>query len=58
VVLREGRNREVRRLFAAVGHEVSRLTRLRYGSLGLPRDLAPGQWRELSAAQVKGLFEE
>jgi 23S rRNA pseudouridine2605 synthase len=58
VVLREGRNREVRRLFAAVGHEVSRLTRLRYGSLRLPRDLAPGQWRELSAAQVKGLFEE
>lgn len=56
VVLREGRNREVRRLFAAVGHEVSRLTRLRYGGLALPQDLAPGQWRELAPQRVKELF--
>jgi len=47
VVLREGRKREVRRLFEAVGARVSRLIRIRYGPIELPRDLAPGQWREV-----------
>lgn len=52
VVLREGRKREVRRLLEAVGHPVSRLRRTRFGPIGLPRDLPPGQWQALSADQV------
>lgn len=56
VVLREGRKREVRRLFEALGKQVSRLVRVRYGSLELPRDLAAGEWRELSPQHVRGLF--
>lgn len=55
VTLREGRNREVRRLFAAVGARVSRLRRIRYGRVALPRDLEPGEWRELSPAEAARL---
>ncbi len=55
VSLREGRNREVRRLWQAGGFEVSRLKRLRYGAIRLPDDLPPGQWRWLPAEAAAAL---
>src|SRR5581483_2546280 len=55
LVLHEGRNREVRRIWEAVGYEVSRLLRIRYGPIELPRDLRPGQWRLLEQPLVDRL---
>ena len=53
VVITEGRNREVRKLFAAVGLTVSRLIRIRYGSVVLPRGLKRGVYVELDRRDVE-----
>jgi 23S rRNA pseudouridine2605 synthase len=58
VTLAEGRNREVRKLWEAVGCQVSRLTRIRYGFLTLPRNLRQGEYRELTNKEVRKLLED
>lgn len=55
VTINEGRNREVRRLFEAVGHAVSRLIRIRYGAMVLPRGLKRGVWMELDERDIDSL---
>jgi len=57
VSLNEGRNREVRRLWEAVGVRVSRLIRVRYGCIMLPRVLRPGKSQQLEAAARDELYE-
>src|SRR3989442_14941718 len=54
LTIREGRNRQVRRMCEAVGHPVQRLKRTRIGPIS-DRRLKPGEWRELSTAEVKKL---
>ncbi|MFZ5487088.1 MAG: pseudouridine synthase [Pseudomonadota bacterium] len=57
VTIAEGRNREVRRIFEAVGHAVSRLIRIRYGAMVLPRGLRRGAWLELDSHEVRALMQ-
>ena len=58
VILKEGKNREVRRLWQSQDMRVSRLTRVRYGNLVLPRNLKTGKKVELSLDEIKTLFAE
>lgn len=57
VILREGRNREVRRLFEAIGLMVSRLMRVRFGPINLPARVKRGQMLELPSKDVAALLE-
>ena len=57
VVIREGRNREVRRIWESQGVTVSRLIRVRFGPFHLPRDLPPGRHQELTPLDVTHFFE-
>jgi 23S rRNA pseudouridine2605 synthase len=56
VTISEGRNREVRRMFESVGHAVSRLIRIRYGAMMLPRGLKRGAWMELGETDIRALM--
>ena len=55
VVVKEGRNREVRRIFESQGLKVSRLLRTRYGTVILPRELRTGRWVELDKNDIDNL---
>ena len=57
VTISEGRNREVRRMIEAVGHAVSRLIRIRYGAMLLPRGLKRGAWMELEESDIRALTQ-
>ena len=57
VVIGEGRNREVRRMFEAVGLTVSRLIRTRYGVMTLPPNLKRGRWEELEENDARDLLK-
>ena len=54
LTIHEGRNRQVKRMFEAVGHRVKRLHRSRYGSLDV-EGLEPGAWRELEPSEIEEL---
>ncbi|NLY26083.1 MAG: pseudouridine synthase [Alcaligenaceae bacterium] len=56
VTLKEGRNREVRRMFEAAGVTVSRLIRTRFGEIVLPRNLRRGRWEELEGTLVTAIM--
>ncbi|MFV0478104.1 MAG: 23S rRNA pseudouridine(2605) synthase RluB [Parahaliea sp.] len=56
VVIMEGRNREVRRLWESQGLTVSRLKRVRYGDVFIPSKVKQGQWVELDSKEIKSLY--
>ena len=51
--MREGKFHEVRRIFRALGNEVIKLERIAIGSLALPKELEPGQWRLLQLEELE-----
>jgi 16S rRNA pseudouridine516 synthase len=55
LTLTEGKYHQVKRMLAAVGNRVEQLHRSRIGGLALPADLAPGQWRWLSEADLQSI---
>ncbi len=57
IVLREGRNRQVRKMTAAVGHPTLRLIRIRIGSIGIG-NLLPGEWKELSPTDIVAMMRK
>jgi 23S rRNA pseudouridine2457 synthase len=57
ITLREGRNRQLRRMTAAIGHPTLRLVRIAIGPITLG-ELQPGQWRELSRREVRALWAD
>ena len=57
VTISEGRNREVRRMLESVGHAVSRLIRIRYGAMVLPRGLKRGAFMELGESDIRALAQ-
>lgn len=57
ITIHEGRNRQIRRMMEALGHQVLRLKRVRYGPVELG-NLQRGQWRELSVQEISGLRRE
>ena len=58
IVLKEGRNRIVRRIFEAFGFTVSRLIRVRFGVIGLPPQLNRGQWLELGKNELTKIMAQ
>jgi 23S rRNA pseudouridine2457 synthase len=56
LTLQEGRNRQVRKMTAAVGHPTLRLLRVAIGHFHLPHDLTPGQWRKLTESDRTSIF--
>ena len=57
VVVTEGRNRVVRRMFETIGLRVSRLMRVRFGIVSLPASLKRGTWSELKESEIRKLLE-
>ena len=56
ITVREGKFHEVRRIFRALGNEVIELERIAIGTLALPKELEPGQWRMLTKDEIDSLY--